>query len=198
MHLNSARAGKRRHPADDLWCSYRFYLDPRGAPVWLDWRTVLAQVGGTEAAARVAYRRFVEAGLTNRPADPLKNAVDGWIIGGPEFIERCRRHVDAIQRAPTLDEVAAIVQEVFGVAPEVLSDAGRHHNLARDAAILLARELVPENLDALAARFGAGTRSAITAAARRAAQRAHWEPAYAELLKQAKRRIAGSQESHST
>ena len=126
----------------------------------------------------------------------VQNESHAWELS--RFVERCRRHVDAIQRAPTLDELTAIVQEVFGVPPEVLSDAGRHHNLARDAAILLARELVPENLDALAARFGAGTRSAITAAARRAAQRADCEPAYAELLKQAKRGIAGSQESHST
>ncbi len=123
VDLNSVRAGKADDPADDPWCSYRFYLDPRGAPDWLDWRTVLAQMGGTEAAARIAYRRFVQAGLANPPADLLKDAVDGWILGGAEFVERCRRHVSAIEQAPTLDEIAAAVQEAFDVGPDVLRDA---------------------------------------------------------------------------
>lgn len=189
VHLNSVRAGKVHDPADDPWCSYCFYLNPRGAPDWLDWGTVLGEFGGTEAAARIAYRRFVVAGVTNPPPDPLENAIDGWVLGSPEFVERCRRHVTVIERAPTLEEIATVVQDVFDVGERELRKSGHHRNAARDAAILLARELSPENLDVVAGRFGARTRSTITAAARRAAQRAADDGQLGELISNARQRL---------
>src|SRR4051812_35961556 len=71
VHLNPFRARLASHPAEYAWCSYRFYLDPREAPAWLDWRTVLADFAGTEGAARLNYRRFVETGILQAPPDPL-------------------------------------------------------------------------------------------------------------------------------
>ncbi len=38
---------------------------------WLDWRTVLAEFAGTEGVARVAYKRFVEAGLRLQLINPF-------------------------------------------------------------------------------------------------------------------------------
>ena len=62
VHLNPCRAMLAARPESYHWSTYRFFLDPRHAPPWLDWRSVLSEFSGTEAAARMAYRRFVEAG----------------------------------------------------------------------------------------------------------------------------------------
>ncbi len=35
---------------------------------------MLSEIGGTEAAARLAYKRFVEAGLCQPPPNPLDRA----------------------------------------------------------------------------------------------------------------------------
>ena len=51
VHLNMYRAGLTKDPSQYRWSSYRFFLDGRRAPDWLDWRTVLAEFAGTEAAA---------------------------------------------------------------------------------------------------------------------------------------------------
>ena len=71
VHLNPFRAGLTRDLGDYRWCSYRFFLDARKAPDWLDWRTVLAEFAGTEGAARVAYKRFIEAGMGKQLTNPF-------------------------------------------------------------------------------------------------------------------------------
>ena len=43
VHLNPCRARAASRPEGWAWSSYRHYLDPRGAPEWLDWPTVLAE-----------------------------------------------------------------------------------------------------------------------------------------------------------
>ena len=70
VHLNSLRAGLTKDPFQDRWTSYRHYLNPDHAPAWLDWRTVLAEFGGTQSRARLAYKRFVEAGIAQAAAEP--------------------------------------------------------------------------------------------------------------------------------
>ncbi len=63
VHLNPIRANRARDPAAFRWSSYRIFLNPAGAPGWLDWQSVLAEFSPRESAARVAYKRYVEAGL---------------------------------------------------------------------------------------------------------------------------------------
>ena len=89
VHLNPYRAGLTSDPFQYRWCSYRFYLNSQLAPDWLDWRTVLAELAGTEAAARLAYKRFVEAGMTTPPPSPLRAADHTGLLGSPEFIRQC-------------------------------------------------------------------------------------------------------------
>jgi REP element-mobilizing transposase RayT len=172
LHLNPVRAGVVKDPAAYRWSSYPDYLDPRKAANWLDWPIVLAEFGSTEAAARVAYRRFVEAGRANGVANPLAAAVDGWILGGPEFVERCRR-IARTSPPPrsSLQQVVELVAAEFDTTIEQISIPRKHANRAREAAILLVREVCAESLDQVAEQFGGVSRSAISEVARVARQR---------------------------
>lgn len=192
VHLNSARAGLVRDPFHDRWNSYRHYLNPDYAPAWLDWRTVLAEFGGTESRARVGYKRFVESALSAPPPSPLDSAVDGWILGSDQFVSQCRawREKTETQAAHVgLPQVLEAVALALKTTPENILQRGRHGNRGRDAAILLSRELVAEPLDTLALQFGGVTRSAITETAKRAQQRAEREPAFAALLAEIRERL---------
>ncbi len=192
IHLNSFRAGLARDPFHDRWSSYRHYLNPDHAPEWLDWPTVLAEVGGTESRARLAYKRFVEAGMAQSPPNPLDAAVDGWILGDDDFVARCRawrQRAEVPTATVGLHQVLEAVASAMQTDPEHFIQPARHGNRGRDAAILLARELVGDSLDVLAGRFGGVTRSAITETARRARQRAEREPAFAAVLEEVRRRL---------
>ena len=88
VHLNPVEAGLARTPGEYAWSSYRYYLDPHGAPTWLDWRTILGELSARESAARIAYRRFVEASLGTTQPNPLDDAIDGGLLGSSQFVER--------------------------------------------------------------------------------------------------------------
>ena len=186
VHLNSLRAGLTKDPFQDRWTSYRHYLNPDHAPAWLDWRTVLAEFGGTQSRARLAYKRFVEAGIAQPPPNPITAAVDGWILGGEEFVAQCRAWREATETQRDDRQPAASAGGRDGRTGKRLLrriiQPGRHGNRGRDAAILLAREFLEESLDTLAEYFGGVTRAAITETVRRARQRAEREPAFAAML----------------
>lgn len=172
VHLNPYRAGLALNPFDYPWSSYRYYLAGSRAPDWLDIRTVLAQFSGTEASARIAYKRFVESGIITPPANPLRDAEETGILGSPEFILRCQEWLTPnIIPSPTIDGILESVCAEFGTTPESLSIKGHHHHAARDAAVLLGRELANESLETLATRFGGITKSAVSEITKRARER---------------------------
>jgi len=45
IHLNPVRAKMVTRPEDHVWSSYRYFLRARDAPDWLDWQTVLDEMG---------------------------------------------------------------------------------------------------------------------------------------------------------
>jgi hypothetical protein len=187
--LNPIRAKTCHDPAAYRWSSYRHFLNPAGAPAWLDWRTVLAEFAGTEAAARIAYRRFVEAGVARPPDNPLRIAVDGWMLGGPAFVERMRALVQTDNDGPgaptTLEELIEVTCRTFRLSAEQLGRRGVHDNAAREGLLLLAREVLGEPLSVLSERFGVGN-STISEAVRRARRRCESDPAFQRQIEQLK------------
>ena len=157
VHLNPCRAQLAPRPEAWAWSSYRHYLDPRGAPEWLDWPTVLAERSHREAVARIAYKRFVEAGLGKVAVNPLEPAVDGWILGSEAFVKRVQAVClagGAHDGPQTPDEVIAVVAEVFETSVAEIRRRGRHGNSARDAAMALCRELLAIPASQVAEVFG--------------------------------------------
>ncbi len=179
IHLNPVRAGETADPFQYRWSSYHYYLNAHGAPAWLDWRTVLAEIGRTEAAARVAYKRFVEAGIQNPPSNPLDNVVDGWILGSDSFVERMHATLDdpSLHDEPSVDshltreDVVRAVASACGVTPDQIRARGRQHNEAREAAIWLIRDLLGEPIAAMGEYFGGVGKSTVSETIRRVRQR---------------------------
>ncbi len=119
-------------------------------------------MGGSHPEA--AYRRFVEKGLATMPEDPFREAVGGWLLGSPKFVDRVRagmtspRHPDAVPAARRLAgydyrAVLAAVAEHYGIAVDSFLQQ-RSGAVSRDLAAWLARELTPVTLRELSAAFG--------------------------------------------
>lgn len=193
LHLNPCRAGITSQPIDYVWSSYRYYLNPRGAPGWLDCTSVLAQFALRQSAARLAYKRFVDAGVVKPVKNPLEEAIDGWILGSEQFADRCRKLLQEETswtiRGASLEDVIDAAAATFGVSREVVVRSGRHGNRARDAAVLLSRELLSEPLQVVADRFGGLSRSAITETARRARERLQTDKAFRRAVEEIRRRL---------
>ena len=195
VHLNPVEAGLARTPGEYAWSSYRYYLDPQGAPRWLDWRTILSEISTRESAARIAYRRFVEAGLGTPLPNPLDDAVDGWLLGSSRFVARyqdCQDWGQALRNSelaesgvehdrddvppipnsevPDPEALLRAVAAEFGVTREQQLARGRHQNHARLAALWLCRELLHESLGQLGIRFGGLQPSTVSEALQKAAR----------------------------
>ena len=190
VHLNPYRAKLVSNPIQYQWCSYRYYLGGSTSPDWLDWRTVLAEFAGTEAAARVAYKRFVEAGMGEPPTNPILSlppsvSSENWEVEWPN-----NDLLDLIPRqSKTFDNVIEVVCIVFETTTDALSARGRHDHVARDAAVLLCREFLSADLAEVSQRFGDVSRSSISEIVKRARIRADSDVGFRNRLEAVRSRL---------
>jgi hypothetical protein len=193
VHLNPVRSKVVPLPEAYHWSSYgvyRFARAAKGIPSWLDWKTVLAEHAKDVRNARRAYRRFVERGIEDPPASPLKSAVGGLFLGQVSWVERMRErlaeqpedaNVPQRQRLvwrPTKAEIVGLVENHFGVDTCVFRQVRRHGNDARTAALYLIRRLTDEKVTTLAEEFGGVSVAAVSKLLGRAESRRqhdrHW------------------------
>jgi hypothetical protein len=164
VHLNPCRAKLVMKPETFRWSTYRFFLNPVDAPEWLDWRTVLCEFSGTESAARIAYRRYVEAALSDSIANPLDAAAEGLLLGSEQFIARNRHLIENSELAttshtslPDLNSILEAAASIFQIDQGEILAPGRHANLAREAAIWFTRHVASIPLKEIAEQFGVST-----------------------------------------
>lgn len=191
VHLNPCRARLVPRPELWHWSSYRYYLDPHGAPQWLDWPTVLVERSLNEAAARIAYKTFVEAGLSESPANPIASAVDGWIVGSDEFAQRIRTvclNRDGRSEAHTSESIIETVAKRFETPAAVIRRRGRHGNMAREVALLLCRELLENPAAELAAIFEVAP-SGFSMSVRRARERMESDSEFARIVMELRKQL---------
>ena len=195
VHLNPVRAGAVQRPEQYQWSSYRDYLNPTGAPRWLDWATVLGEIGTDVVPSLRAYIQFVESGLGRDPIDsPLASVVGGVLLGNPNWVDRMKARIEGgppqgdvparrlLAVHPTLREVEEAVCAACQAEPADLSAVRRRGNDARMAAVYLARECAALPVTQLAHRFGAVSASAISKLLRQAALRRHEDRQWDQLL----------------
>jgi putative transposase len=177
VHLNPVRAGAVARPEQYRWSSYRDYQNPKEAPSWLAWETVLGTIGKDVARSRREYIRFVESGIERGKVDsPLAAVMGGVLLGSESWVERMRPRIQAgppqaqaddparrvLALRPTLAQVEEAVCAACGAEPDQLSALRRRGNEARMAAVYLARECAALPVTQLARRFGPVSASAIS------------------------------------
>jgi REP element-mobilizing transposase RayT len=180
IHLNPIRAKIVKHPEEHAWSSYHHYLRSRQAPEWLDWRTVLAEIGTNPRTARKRYQRFVEEGIGGRIRSPLKDVVARVLLGSATWVEQMRKtladaqedaNVPALKHLawrPSPEQIESAVSTAFGVELEQLFTKRVRNNEARAAALYLSRMLTGVSATALANRYGGVSQAAISKTIKRA------------------------------
>ena len=213
VHLNPVRANRARDPAAYRWSSYRYFLNPHGAPPWLDWRTVFAEFSQKESAARIAYKRFVEAGIEKPPASPLKDVADNWLLGSPAFVEQMRREYpddpgadpgsggSKFNSAGTAElnfeppdpwSLLNAIAAAFDVTTKIIQTPGYQNHTAREAAVWLLRELLHQPVTAIGELLGGVGKSTISETYRRAAKRRDQDESFRRRLEEIRGQVVKS------
>ncbi|MFV1963995.1 MAG: transposase [Pirellulaceae bacterium] len=199
IHLNPVRARMVERPEDHPWSSYPHYVRSRAAPDWLDWRSVLADIGRDTRRARSEYRRFVEEGLHGKTVSPLKEVVGKVLLGSSEWVEKMRQVLGASEVDPNVAELTHLawrpsqeqielaVAEEFGVDVSELYAKRIKNNEARVAALYLIRGLTSVSATQLAERYGNVSQAAISKTVQRAEkwrdQQRRWKQTLSRLEK---------------
>jgi len=168
-----------------FWSSFPGYWRKAKQVNWIAYDTVYrswqGEFGGVDLkAAAAAYRRFVVAGVSAPPERPWDAAIDGWLLGGSQFVERIRNlakdptHQDEVPQARRLASlpVTVVLQATarhFEVDPDVFTQ-WRSAHVARDIAAWLARRLTTATLRELAPEFGLTHPDSVSNLTRRAAR----------------------------
>lgn len=88
IHLNPVRAKIVKSPEEFIWSSYRYYVNTISAnQQFLNTDLILGYFDKEEEVAKNKYREFVERYREEKVKDPLSEAVEGTILGNPEFIK---------------------------------------------------------------------------------------------------------------
>lgn len=180
IHLNPVRAKMVKRPENHAWSSYRYFLRARGAPAWLDWQTVLDEMGKNRSRTRQAYRQFIAQGIKEDPASPLEQVVGKVLLGSADWVERMRKTLGHVKPddnvpergwlawRPSTEQIESAVAEAFGVDVDGLLAKRVRNNQARAAALYLIRRLTNVPTTKLAERYGGVSQAAISKAVARA------------------------------
>jgi REP element-mobilizing transposase RayT len=151
IHLNPVRARAVDAPEKWPWGSYRGYRWARRALPWVTYGRVLAEFGRSEADARRAYTRFVQAGLDEPKKSPFANAVGGLLLGSAEFVARIQERLksrpvdkalpelEKLRERPSLRRIATAVAGHFDRDVASWSAGTRSDDASRAVAAYLAR-----------------------------------------------------------
>jgi hypothetical protein len=166
LHLNPVRTKLVDRPEQWPWSSYAGYRWPGKALAWVDYRPVLGECGRNQAKARLAYGRFVGAGLSDPPASPFAGAVGGLLVGSAAFVARIRKllkgrpadkavpQLARLRRRPPLEEIAAAVARHFRLDAAGWRSGTRSDDASRAVAAYLARRRFGYSAIEVAAALG--------------------------------------------
>ena len=185
------RSGLRREPARRFaWVAYE--------PLLAAWR---GEFGGADPAT--AYRRFVEAGLSQPPVSPFREAFGGWVLGSDRFVARLRALAGPLGPEPSTAEARHLSgQSVEAICAGVAAQYGlesadwmrlRAGVEPRSLAAWLCRRYTETPLRELAGQFGLSRAGSVSNLTRRVDARLAEYPALADELAQIMRRVASDQ-----
>jgi hypothetical protein len=197
IHLNPC-VGKRpwcEHPNAWKYSSYAGYARQRERHEFVDYAPLLAawegECGGKDASA--AYCRFVSQGLAGRLTNPLKSALDEWVIGSKAFLQRMIQLAE--KQDPTRQGRLTRRAHAYSIEEIMELVAAEHHVNStqyvgfrtsapgRDMAALVCRRFTPTTLAQLSEAFGLGHPDSAANLVRRAKQQESKSAKYRSQLK---------------
>ncbi|MBF0217542.1 MAG: transposase [Candidatus Omnitrophica bacterium] len=87
LHLNPVRAKMSKKPEDFKWSSYKYFLNNKEFPDFLDIDRTLRFFDNDP----LRYKEYVEEGLSGEIDNPLIDTFAGAILGRKEFIETVKK-----------------------------------------------------------------------------------------------------------
>ena len=129
--LNPVRANIVKRPLDWQWSSYRSTAGSVKSPQWLSTDWILTQFGRSRRRAQRLYQKFIMEGITKET--PWKDLKGQIFLGDREFIEECKRILDAstdLQEIPRLQRYAE-----RPVLAELMNEEIRRDRAQRDQAV---------------------------------------------------------------
>ena len=145
----------------------------------MTYQRVLGEFGQDPAAARRAYRQFVAEGLDQAPASPLRQAVQGLVLGSATFVQRVQTllaeraedpELPTLRRLRKVPPLAWIIEHTagqFGEDPAGWARGRRTDSIARAVAAWLARGRFGYPAGQTAKALGYGGPSSVAQAVRR-------------------------------
>lgn len=153
IHLNPVRAFLVKKPEDYTWSSHNSYIS--GHKSFIDKDFVLPLFGKTANIAVKRYREFISDGIEQKA--PL-GFETGNFIADDEFIEKVIKKYDRRGKEKariSLDNIATIVAEKYGIAKQQLSSKSRMREASflRGTIAYLAREITDTSIKEIAHFF---------------------------------------------
>src|SRR3989304_1549845 len=161
VHLNPVRAKAVERPEQYRWSSYSGYI------------------GKGES---IAWKEFVEEGLTKEILPPLKDIHGQIVLGGGKFIEKIKKMLtgkelsrDIAERRrfkmrPDPDKIIKEVATTFGIDKDIIEGKGQRNNMARNAAIYFVQRYTGLKNEEIGDIFGGIHYSAVSKASWRLKQ----------------------------
>lgn len=200
IHLNPVFAGaikkqplkiRRQHLRGYAWSSYRGYAGLGNSYEFMDEAPVLRMMETREKKQRLAYRRFVEAGIAETDAEFVELLKESrWGVGDSEFQDRIRdlhtgmtvqvrrkEDVSFRRMVPGIsaDAVVQVVAEAFEMDAAALRKR-QYECAARSVAALMLGRWAGMNQRDIGIFLGMGTGSAVCRQLKRLRERMESDP----------------------
>lgn len=202
IHLNPLRAKMVESLEEYKWSSYSVFIGKSKRPVWLEINWLLSNFGKTKKEAYKNYKEFVEGVDIRKIKNPGLHAVNGFILGEPDFVEWVKdtflsgrednKEIPQLRKLKPRVSPKTIVSEVgkeYKCDEEDIRVKGRKKNVARDVAIFLSKDNCGIQFKDLGEFFGNVTGSTITMTYNRIAKQIERNKRLKGRVKQLKKRI---------
>ncbi len=175
IHQNPLRAKMVESLEEYKWSSYPAFVGKTKRPVWLEINWLFSNFGKTTKEAYKNYKEFVEGVDIRKIKNPGRDAVNGFILGEPDFVEWVKdtflsgreenKEIPQLRKLKPRVSPNTIVSEVgkeYGCGEEDIRVKGRKKNVARDVAIFLSKDNCGIQFKDLGEFFGNVTGATIT------------------------------------
>ncbi|MDP8217903.1 MAG: transposase [Candidatus Theseobacter exili] len=141
IHLNPVKALIAKTPFDYESSSFKYFVNKRETPKWLEVNFILSLFGETESNARKSYTVFVNE-VKDYVDQKIKNNTCGPIVGDSDFVEYVKNEYLTDLDDENLPELKALRKNHidYDMIRNIVRDLHVNNNLKRNLRMYLAKE----------------------------------------------------------